>query len=216
MKNLLKKNVINIIVACAIAIPLSIYGVNSRPTECIAASTDTYTPTVAKTTDTAVVTQTIPEASIMVNESPITATPVGEPSYFNVPLSNDLQDFIFRECEQYNIAPAIIISMIEQESGYHSSTISDNGDSLGLMQIQPKWHQKLMDELYCPDLLNPYDNIKVGIRIIADLSKENNDICWVLMAYNGGKAYATKNINNGIVSDYAKEVTERAFRLENP
>lgn len=118
-------------------------------------------------------------------------------------------------CEKANIAPALVIAIIERESNYDPLEVGDNGNSLGLMQIQPKWHQWRADELGCLDWYNPYDNVTVGIDILADLfAKHGDDVYMVLMAYNGGNSYAYRMADKGKVSDYAIEVDARADELE--
>lgn len=137
-----------------------------------------------------------------------------ETKFYDVPLSEELQLHIFKECEKRNIAPAIIIAMIEQESSYKTNSIGDKGNSLGLMQIQPKWHKGTMDKLGCSNLLDPFQNVTVGIELVAGLKEKNSDLYWVLMAYNGGQAYANRRIKSGDISDYAFEVVERAAELQ--
>lgn len=137
-----------------------------------------------------------------------------ERRYFNVPLSEELQDYIFEVCDQYNIAPALIISIIEQESNYDIDSIGDNGKSFGLMQIQKAYHTERIKELGVTDLLNPYQNIAVGIDYLAELKEENSDLYWVLMAYNGGREYANEHMRNEDISDYAVEIVQRASQLE--
>lgn len=138
-----------------------------------------------------------------------------EPQYYDVPLSKELQLHIFKECEKHNIAPAVIIAMIERESDFDERAIGDNGNSFGLMQIQPKWHKATMDRLGCTNLLVPFQNVTVGIDYVAELKEKNNDLYWVLMAYNAGPDNATEWFNNGIYSDYAIEIVERASELED-
>lgn len=133
--------------------------------------------------------------------------------FYDVPLSEELQLHIFEECKKYNIAPALIIAMIERESNFDTNTVSPHG-AKGLMQIVPKWNKETMDELGCSDLLDPYQNITVGVAIVAELKDKNPELYWVLMAYNGGELYANINIANETYSDYAVEVTERAAELE--
>ena len=141
-------------------------------------------------------------------------TNASEIKFYDVPLSEELQLYIFEECEKHNIAPAIIIAMIERESDFDASNIGDNGKSIGLMQIQPKWHTVRMDRLGCTNLLDPFQNVKVGIDYVAELKDKNPDLYWVLMAYNGGPDYATRKINACDYSDYALEVVEQASKLE--
>lgn len=137
-----------------------------------------------------------------------------EAKYFDVPLSEELQNHIFIECEKHNIAPAIIIAMIEKESQFKPDAIGDNGNSLGLLQIQPRWHQERMDRLGCNDLLDPFQNVTVGIDFVAELKASNDDLYWVLMAYNSGVGNANKMMAAGTYSEYALEVVQKAAELE--
>ena len=137
-----------------------------------------------------------------------------EVKFYNVPLSEELQLHIFAECEKHNIAPTIIIAMIERESDFDASDIGDNGKSFGLMQIQPKWHIERMETLGCTNLLDPFQNVTVGIDYVAWLKAQNADIYWVLMHYNMRWSSADKLWNEGKYSDYAKEVVERASELQ--
>lgn len=131
-----------------------------------------------------------------------------ETRYYDIPLDEDLQDYIFELCEKHGIDPALVFAMIKKESSFKVKAVGDNGNSLGLMQIQPRWHRERMDRLNCPDLLDPYQNVTVGIDILSDLLAKDKPIEWVLMAYNGGKAYANRNLKAGTISYYAKKVLE--------
>ena len=135
-------------------------------------------------------------------------------TYFDVPLSSEVQDCIFEECEKYNISPALVIAIIERESRFDAEVIGDNGRSFGLMQIQPKWHYQRMEELSCTDLLNPYQNITVGVDILAELNGQNSNIHWVLMAYNSGPATADENIALGVITEYATSIIKRSNELK--
>ena len=135
-----------------------------------------------------------------------------EVKFYNVPLSEDLQMYIFRECEKHNIAPEIIIAMIEMESYYDADEVSSHG-AIGLMQVVPKWHKERMERLGCTDLFDPYQNVTVGIDYVAELKEKNADLYWVLMAYNGGERYATKRIKAENYSKYAIKIVERAGEL---
>ena len=166
----------------------------------------------------------IVEASQTEQQLPIiTGTPVvrvveiietDKPEYFNVPLSHDIQDHIFATCEEYGIAPALVVAMIAQESDFRADEVGDDGSSAGLLQVQQKWHQERMDRLGCTDLLDPYQNITVAVDYIAELKEINPDLYWVLMAYNGGSRYADERMESGEYSEYAVEVTQYAAWLE--
>lgn len=106
---------------------------------------------------------------------------------YNVPLSEDLQLYIVGLCEEKHIQPEIVIAMIARESNFNASACGDNGNSHGLMQIQPRWNQDVMDTLNCTDLFDPYQNVTVGIEILSDkLDIYGGDIGKALTAYNAG------------------------------
>lgn len=138
----------------------------------------------------------------------------GKPRFFDVPLDEGLQTYIFGLSEDIGIDPAIVIAIIEKESNYDASAVGDHGRSLGLMQIQLRWHTARMAELGCDDLMDAYQNVCVGIDILADLLEEGESIEWVLMAYNGGQMYADRLASEERVSEYAAEVLKMAEELE--
>lgn len=139
--------------------------------------------------------------------------PIQKLVYYDVPLDKDLQKHIITVSESYNIEPSIIFAMIERESRFKPNVIGDNGRSYGLMQIQQRWHQDRMKRLGVTDLLDPYQNVLVGIDYLAELFSMNEDVEWVLMAYNGGLAYANKLTGSGKVSAYATGVLEAAREM---
>ena len=124
-------------------------------------------------------------------------------TYFDVPLSTEVQDHIFKASEYYGIDPAIIVAMCYRESTYNASLIGDNGNSYGIMQIQPRWHYKRMADLGCTDLLDPCQNITVGVDYLAELLEKYGSIDKALTAYNRGSY-------NGTITAYAKAVMETA------
>ena len=48
--------------------------------------------------------------------------------------------------EQYGLDPRIVKAIIKIESNGDSKAVGDNGQSVGLMQIQPKWHKARIDK----------------------------------------------------------------------
>lgn len=166
--------------------------------------TESTTPTTIPETTPPIIQETVIVEPPKTTQPPKPTEP--ETSYYDIPLSEDLQDHIFVLCEEHNIDPELVIAMIWRESRYKANAVGDNGNSLGLMQIQPRWHYERMDRLNCPDLLDPYQNITVGIDILSDLFNSEKPVEWVLMAYNGGRSYANRNWKAGKISSYAKNV----------
>ena len=141
---------------------------------------------------------------------------VSEPKYnlCDIPLDAELQIWVFDYCKDKKLNPYLVFAMCERESQYKADAVGDSGRSLGIMQIQEQWHQERMDRLGCTDLLNPYQNVTVGIDILLDLYSKNEDTAWVLMAYNGGVAYANRHYEVGNISEYAEGIMARAEELE--
>lgn len=132
---------------------------------------------------------------------------------YNVPLSSELQLYITNLCEDYNVPVELILAMIKVESGYQADIIGDGGDSIGLMQIQPAWWGERMAELGVTDLTNPYENVTLGIDLMATYLRSGLGIEWSLMAYNGSTKYANEMVAQGKVSTYAREVMAEAYKL---
>lgn len=135
-------------------------------------------------------------------------------TYFDVPLDEDLQDYIFLTCLEYNVPPRIVFAMIWRESNYNPNCVGDSGNSLGLMQIQQRFHSERMKKLGCTDLRDPYQNILVGVDFLSELINRGKGLEWALMGYNGGASYANRKAAAGEVSKYAVSVMEKSRSLE--
>ena len=157
------------------------------------------------------------QTTAVVNTTILSLTEAQQRTYFDCPLSHDLQDYIADLCEETNIDPAVIIAMIGRESGYRADAKGDKGKSLGLMQIQPRWHSERMEALNCDDLLDPYDNVTVGIDFLSELiEKYDGNVNMALMAYNAGATGAKRNwFSKGIYENkYSKAVMTLAEELK--
>lgn len=120
--------------------------------------------------------------------------------HFNVPLSHSLQDFIYEICADEEVPITLILAMIETESGFNPEIISSTND-YGLLQINKVNHEWLKKTYRTADMLNPYQNVFCGIKIIGTyIKKYNNDLNKALMAYNMGDYGAKKAWQNGIKS----------------
>ena len=137
-----------------------------------------------------------------------TAVPVPTPwARYDVRLDDDLQRYIEEVCREYEVSAALVMAMIEIETQgtFDPETIGDDGDSIGLMQIQPKWHGERMERLGVTDLTDPRQNILVGVDFMAELMAAGHGAGWALSLYNSGNAV------DG--ADYAFAVQCRAEQL---
>jgi hypothetical protein len=126
---------------------------------------------------------------------------------YDVPLDADLQLHIIETAEANGIDPSIVLAMAFHESTYRTDAVGDNGNSYGLLQVQPRWHYARMERLGCTDLLDPYQNVVVGIDFLCEmLSKYDGDMAKALTAYNKGH-YA------GTVTSYAQTVLAKSTEI---
>ena len=126
-------------------------------------------------------------------------------------INSSLGEWIVEYSRSKEIDPFLIFAIAERESGLNPNAVGDNGASIGLMQIQPRWSKERMKRLGVTDLGEPKGCVKVAIDILLEYKGKDSDLYFVLMAYNGGIAYAKRNINTP--SDYAVRVSERAVEL---
>ena len=122
-----------------------------------------------------------------------------ENGYFrpDVPLDGDTQALLPAACEEAGITYELALAVIRQETEFRN-VIGDNGDSIGYMQIQPRWHEDRMECLGVTDLTDPYSNFRVGCDFLAELLSKYT-LEEALTAYNSGKPgkseYATSVMN---------------------
>ena len=130
-----------------------------------------------------------------------------EVTYFDVPLSHSLQRYIYEVCADEEVPVSLVIAMIDKESQFNPETVSDTGD-YGLMQINKINHEWLAEEYRTADMLNPYQNVFCGVKIIGSYIRANDgDYNKALMSYNMGDYGAKKAWESGIEStSYSESV----------
>ena len=134
---------------------------------------------------------------------------------YDIPLDDDLQRHIWEECQKRGAPYEVVLGIIRKESNYEADVVGDHGRSVGLMQIQPKWHKERMEYLGCLSLMDPYANVTVGIDILAELLTKYQTTEMALIVYNAGATGAkTTWFDKGIYSnDYSQTVLAYADAL---
>ena len=127
-------------------------------------------------------------------------------AHLDIPLSYDLQHYIYELSWEYDIDPILVMAIIKKESKFDPHTVGDSGNAIGLMQIQRRWHNERICLLKCNDMYDPYQNILVGMDYLAELFEGDMTTEWVLMAYNGGRTWANKHATVGYTTKYARDV----------
>lgn len=127
-----------------------------------------------------------------------------------------VQVYLYCVCRNYGVDYEVAFALIERESECRWDAVGDNGNSLGYMQIQERSHKERMERLGCTDLLNPYQNIMVGVDFLAELQEKTGNTMDMLAAYNYGHRGATEHLwNNGIHEySYNKAIVQRAEELK--
>lgn len=173
-------------------------------------TSDDYTPVEVEPTTTVEVEAT---TSMEVSEVTTTqiSTPVVEPkeTYYDCPLSHDVQDYIRTMCEKNDIPMSLVIAIIDVESSFREDAVSPTND-YGLMQINESNHYWLTEEYGITDFFDPYENIFCGITILSQEYGGEQSLDKTLMAYNLGLANAMELWNEGIYqTSYSMKVLSK-------
>lgn len=139
-----------------------------------------------------------------------------EPTYYNIPLSKDLQLYTYNKCVEYGIPEhyELILAMMWQESNYTADLISST-DDYGIMQINSCNHSWLVDLLGPINFLDASDNINAGVYVISKLLIKYGDEHKALMAYNMGEHGASLNWQAGnYTSNYSRGVVAKREAIE--
>ena len=131
-----------------------------------------------------------------------------EPTYYDIPLSKDLQLYTYNKCVEYGIPEhyELVLAMMWQESNYTADLISSTND-YDIMQINSCNHSWLVDLLGPTDFLDASDNINAGVYVISKLLIKYGDEHKALMAYNMGEHGASLNWQAGnYTSNYSRGV----------
>ena len=86
--------------------------------------------------------------------------------------------YVKKYSKMYGVPIPLILSVIEKESGFNRTAGSSAG-ARGYMQLLPKY--------FSGDLYNTDNNIKQGVKYLADnIIRFHGNIAWALAAYNAG------------------------------
>lgn len=109
----------------------------------------------------------------------------------------ETNNHIEKTAKRYGLNPNIIKALIEEESGWCESAEGDDGNSIGLMQIQERWHKERMKRLGVTNLYDSEQNVTVGCDILSELLNKYGNYKDALSVYNSGntkdgRAYAER------------------------
>lgn len=110
--------------------------------------------------------------------------------------------------EKYCIAPEFLEAIAFYESSYNR--YAENGDCIGLMQVNLSLHKDRADRLGATDIYSITDNMAIATDYLAELFEEYEDPATVLHLYNGD-SHANQE---EYFSDYADNILELSAALE--
>ena len=140
----------------------------------------------------------------------ITVEEKNEYIYYNVPLTDYQQEVIQTAAIENCVPYEIVLGVMHAESGFNPEAVGDSGNSLGIMQIQPKWHEWRLAETGGDDWFDTIDNAMVGIHILSEKLQKYGRVEKALVVYNMGD-----NGARGIESTaYSRKVLEYAYALQ--
>lgn len=140
--------------------------------------------------------------------------PVPEPvievaeGYIDSDIPVEVQEAAEKWGKIYNICPEFLMAMAFKESSY-IPTVS-NGNCLGLMQVNPRWHGERIERLGVTDIYSIDGNMAVAADYLAELFNKYEDPAVVLMVYNGD----SRAQEEGYISDYAEKILTLSAELE--
>ncbi len=85
------------------------------------------------------------------------------------------------------------------ESGGDANAVGDAGNSLGLMQIQPRYHAQRLKE--GESLLDPKVNVRVGCEILSEIMAKYGTLDEALTVYNAGHDTGDRSYANRVYEE---------------
>ena len=126
----------------------------------------------------------------------------------DVALDAETQWAIYEACGYDPGLFSLVMAIAEHESEFKPDLQGDNGQSLGMMQINTRWHTDRMEALGVTDLTDPVQCATVAIDYLRELEArygfepESHELC---LAYNMGPSGARKALADGITSNNYSE-----------
>ena len=104
-----------------------------------------------------------------------------------------IAETILKKAKEYDVDPALVVSIIDAESGWNQYRSSD-AQCIGLMQINPAAHKDLIKEkgITWNKLFHIGPNIDLGCRILKDNIDRFDSVQMVLSGYNAGPTVTEK------------------------
>ena len=134
---------------------------------------------------------------------------------FFVAVKTPYKNIVLNNSEMYSVEPELIYAVINVESSFNEKAVSGAG-AVGLMQVLPSTAEWIIGEQISQEsLFDPEINIGTGVKYLAYLFTQFDELWQVLAAYNAGETKVKVWIEDGIdknsipyteTSNYVKKV----------
>lgn len=125
-----------------------------------------------------------------------------------------VSETILEASEKYDIAPDLLLALIQTESSFDKNAISSQG-AIGLMQLLPSTASEVARELDIEwpgdhALHDPMLNVELGSHYLWKLLERFRDLDMALAAYHIGPERLTELLSQGI--DYSRGFSSLVYR----
>ena len=151
--------------------------------------------------------------ALEISKPNVTTLPDKAPYLRDIPLSDELQQFTYQTAIEYGVNYDLMLAIMQTESQFNN-VISDNGEDIGLCQINSINAEWLYQEHGINNLLDEKQNIEACAIILSKLQGQFSDESHVVMAYNLGAGKAEKFIRNGKITEYTEKVYENMEEIK--
>ena len=151
--------------------------------------------------------------AIEISKPNVTTQQASTPYKRDIPLSDELQQYTYETAEKYSVDYDLMLAIMQTESQF-TNIVSDNGEDIGLCQINSSNAEWLYSEHGIYNLMDERQNIEACAIILSKLQGQFNDESHVVMAYNLGAAKAQKYIQSGKITEYTEKVYENLEEIK--
>lgn len=131
----------------------------------------------------------------------------------DIPLSDELQEYTYQTATEYGVNYDLMLAIMQTESQFQN-VISDNGEDIGLCQINTINAEWLYTDYGIYNLMDERQNIEACAIILSKLQEQFESENHVVMAYNLGASKAEKYISSGKITEYTEKVYENMKEIK--
>ena len=151
--------------------------------------------------------------AIEISKPNVTTQQANPPYLRDIPLSDELQSYTYETAKEYSVNYDLMLAIMQTESQF-KNVVSDNGEDIGLCQINTINAEWLYTEHGINNLLDEKQNIKACAIILNKLQGQFDTENHVVMAYNLGAGKAKKYISSGKITKYTEKVYENMEEIK--